>query len=191
MRTLIILGHPDKKSLCSALADNYEKGACEKGGELKRINLSELNFNPILRNSYKSNQNLESDLVEAQSLIKWANHIVIVYPIWWGSTPALLKGFLDRVFLPDFAFKHRKNSNGWDKLLTGKSARLIVTSNAPVWSLYLNYLNPGVHMMKKAVLEYCGISPVSVMSFGSIREASEKRIEGLLYKAFRAGLDDN
>lgn len=191
MRTLIILGHPDKKSLCAAIADNYEKGAMEKGGEVERINLSELSFNPNLKQGYRVPQNLEPDLLEAQRLIKWANHLVIVYPVWWGSTPAILKGFLDRTFLPGFAFKKRENSTGWDKLLSGKSARLIVTSNSPSWWLYLNYFHPGVNMMKKAVLEFCGVSPINVTSFDSLQEVSEKRIEGILYKSFRAGLDDN
>lgn len=191
MRTLIILGHPDKKSLCAAIADNYEKGATEKGGELVRINISDLNFNPNLRNGYRVIQPLESDLIEAQRLIKWANHIVIVFPVWWGSTPALLKGFLDRILLPGFAFKYREHSSAWDKLLAGKSARLFVTSDAPSWWLYLTYFHPAVNMMKKAVLEFCGISPVTVTSFDSIKDASEKRIEGILYKSFRAGLDDN
>lgn len=191
MRTLILLGHPDKKSLCAALADSYEKGAREKGGDVMRLNISDLSFNSNLRQGYKVIQNLEPDLIEAQRLIKWASHIVIVYPVWWGSVPAVLKGFIDRTFLPGFAFKYRENSPMWDKLLSGKSGRLIVTSDAPAWWLYLTYFHPSVNMMKKAVLEFCGVSPVTVMSFDSIKSASEKRIDGMLYKAFRAGLDDN
>ena len=191
MRTLIILGHPDKKSLCSTLADNYEKGAREKGGEVERINLHDLSFNSNLKNGYRIVQNLEPDLVEAQRLIRWAGHIVIIYPVWWGGVPAILKGFIDRTFLPGFAFKYREDSSNWDKLLAGKSARLIVTSDGPVWWLYLNYFHPAVNMMKKAVLEFCGVSPITVTSFDSIKDSSENRIEGLIYKAFRAGLDDN
>lgn len=191
MRTLIILGHPDKKSLCAALADNYEKGALEKGGDIARINLYDLSFNLNLKTGYRLTQNLEPDLQEAQRLIRWATHLVFIYPVWWGGMPAILKGFLDRTFLPGFAFKEREHSSGWDKLLAGKTARLIVTSDAPVWSLYLNYFHPAVNMMKKSVLEYCGVSPVNVTSFDSLKEASEKRIEGIIYKAFRAGLDDN
>ena len=191
MRTLIILGHPDKKSLCAAIADNYEKGAREKYGQVERINLHELNFNTNLKQGYKVVQTLEPDLIEAQRLLKWANHIVIIYPVWWGSVPALLKGFLDRTLLPGFAFKIRENSNGWDRLLSGKSARLFVTSDAPSWWLYLNYFHPAVNMMKKVVLEFCGVTPVTVMSFDSIKDASEKKIENILYKSFRAGLDDN
>ena len=191
MRTLIVLGHPDKQSFCASLADSYERGAKEKGGDVERINLIDLRFDPILRNGYRKIQNLESDLVEAQRLIKWANHIVFVYPIWWSAPPALLKGFIDRVFLPNFAFKYRENSTNWDKLLTGRSARLILTSDAPIAWLYLAYFHPALNMMKKATLEFCGVSPVSVTSFGSIKNANEKKREGLLYDAYRAGLNDN
>jgi NAD(P)H dehydrogenase (quinone) len=191
MKTLIILGHPDKKSLCSKIADEYEKGALEKGGEIKRINLSELSFNPNLKYGYRLVQNLEEDLVEAQHSIKWANHIVIIFPVWWSGPPAILKGFIDRIFLPGFAFKYREHSSLWDKLLSGRKARLIVTSDAPVWYLYLQYFHPAVNMMKKAVLEFCGISPVTVSSFGSIKNASSKRIEGILYESYRMGLNDN
>ncbi len=191
MRTLIILGHPDKNSFCAGLADAYEKGAQEKGGDVMRINLSDLRFDPILRNGYTRIQNLEPDLVEAQRHIKSANHIVFVFPVWWSSPPALMKGFIDRVFLPGFAFKYREHSSNWDKLLTGRSSRLIITSDAPVLWLYLAYFHPAVNMMKKAVLEFCGVSPVTVTSFGSIKNANEKKRESLLYSAYRAGLDDN
>lgn len=191
MRTLIILGHPDKKSFNESLATHYEKGAKEKGGDVVRLNLYDLNFNPNLRYGYRNTQPLEEDLIEAQRLLKWANHIVIIFPVWWGSVPALLKGFLDRTLLPGFAFKYREHSSQWDKLLNGKSARLIVTSDAPVWWLYLNYFHPAINMMKKSVLEFCGVSPVQVMSFGSLKNTNDKKREDLLYKAYRAGLDDN
>lgn len=191
MRTLIILGHPDKNSFTARLADAYEQGAKEKGGDVMRINLIDLKFDPILRNGYNRSQLLEADLVEAQRLIKWANHLVFIFPVWWSAPPALLKGFIDRVFLPGFAFKFRENSSGWDKLLTGRSSRMILTSDAPVAWLYLNYFHPAVNMMKKATLEFCGISPVSITSFGSIKNTDDKKRKILLDKSYREGLQDN
>jgi putative NADPH-quinone reductase len=191
MRTLIILGHPDKNSFCAHLADAYENGAKEKGGDVMRINLIDLKFDLILRNGYKRIQNLEPDLIEAQRLVKWANHLVFVFPVWWSSPPALMKGFIDRIFLPGFAFKYRENSSMWDKLLTGRSSRMIITSDAPVAWLYLAYFHPAVNMMKKAVLEFCGISPVSITSFGSIKSTNDKKRKILLDKAHREGLQDN
>lgn len=191
MRTLIILGHPDKKSFCGALADSYEKGAKEKGGDVQRINLSDLKFDPILHHGYNRLPALEPDLLEAQRLIKWSNHIVFIFPVWWSAPPALMKGFIDRVFLPGFAFKRREESAGWDRLLAGRSARIILTSNAPVLSLYLNYFHPAVNMMKKAILEFCGVSPVAVNSFGSMDNLNEKKRDKIIYQIYRLGLDDN
>ena len=191
MRTLIILGHPNKNSFCAHLADAYEKGAREKESDVIRINLIDLKFDPILRNGYTRIQTLEPDLVEAQRLIKWANHLVFVFPVWWSSPPALMKGFIDRVFLPGFAFKYRENSSMWDKLLLGRSSRMIITSDAPVFWLYLAYFHPAINMMKKAVLEFCGITPVSITSFGSIKNSDEKKRKILLDRAYREGLQDN
>lgn len=190
-RTLIVLGHPDKKSFCEALASEYEKGAREKNEDVNRINLYDLRFDPILWNGYRKSQTLEPDLVEAQRLIKWANHIVFIFPLWWSAPPALFKGFIDRVFLPGFAFKYREDSSQWDKLLKGRSARIIITSDAPSWWLYVMYFNPAIQMFKKATLEFCGIGPISTSNFGSIRNASEKKRKSILYQLYRMGLDDN
>lgn len=191
MRTLIILGHPDKNSFTSKLADAYENGAKEKGGDVMRLNLVELRFDPILRKGYKGPQTLEPDLVEAQRLLKWANHVVFVFPLWWSSPPALLKGFIERVFLPDFAFKWRENSANQDKLLTGRSSRLIMASDTTIVWPIISSFHPAVSMMKKATLEFCGIRPVSVTSFGSLKTANEKKREVILYDAYRVGLNDN
>lgn len=191
MRTLIILGHPDKKSFCGSLADSYEKGAREKGGEVARLNLIDLKFNPILFGEHHHIQTLEPDLVEAQKLIKWANQLVIIFPDWWSAPPALLKGFIDRVFLPGFAFKFREDSDQWARMLTDKKGRIIMTSDSPMTWPYFFSFHPAIHMMKKATLEFCGVSPVAVSCFGSMKNADEKKREGILYKVYRAGLDDN
>lgn len=190
MRTLIIVGHPDKSSFCARLADSYEKGALEKGGDVTRINLIDLRFDPILKSSDRP-QTLEADLIEVQRLIKWANHLVFVFPIWWASPPALLKGFIERVFMPGFAFKYRENNLSCDKLLTGRSSRMIVTSDDPIFWIYLNFFHPAINMVKKATLEFCGVGPVSVTSFCSLKEADEKKREILLDKSYREGLQDN
>lgn len=191
MRTLIILGHPDSKSLCFDIANSYEEGAIEKGAEVQRINLSDLSFNPNLKYGYRLKQNLEEDLVEAQKAIKWATHLVFVYPVWWGGVPALLKGFIDRVFLPGFAFKETDEVHEIERLLKNKTGRLIVTSGAPTYWLHLQYFHPAVNMMKKAVLEFCGVESIQILSFGSVKNVTDKKRESILYKAFRAGLNDH
>ena len=109
-RVLVILGHPATNSFCGALADSYSEGANAAGNEVQFISLGSLSFDPILHNGYNTIQELELDLVAAKEAITWAQHIVFVYPIWWGAMPALLKGFIDRIFLPGFAFKYREGS---------------------------------------------------------------------------------
>jgi putative NADPH-quinone reductase len=176
-KVLIILGHPDKTSLCSALAASYREGAQEAGAEIREIFLGDLQFDPVLRRGYKEIQELEPDLLTSQESIKWADHLVWVYPIWWGTMPALLKGFLDRTFLPGFAFKYRENSPWWDRYLTGRSARMIVTLDAPVFYDWLMYGAGGRRTMKNAVLKFCGIKPVGVTTFGSVKssDAAKRR----------------
>ncbi len=186
-KILIILGHPNRETFGGSLADSYHSGALKSGAEVKEINLADMSFDPILHLGYKEIQALEPDLVDAQESIKWAEHIVFVYPTWWGTMPALLKGFIDRTFLPGFGFKYRPNSPFWDKLLTGKSARLIITMDAPVWYNYWINGNAGPKAMKKATLEFCGIKPVKVTTIGSVRFLKPEQIANWLKRVEKLG----
>jgi NAD(P)H dehydrogenase (quinone) len=174
-KILIINGHPDKESLCSELAESYKRGADISGVVCKLVNLTDLDFNPVLKFGYRERTELEPDLVRVQQDISESDHLVIVYPNWWSTYPALLKGFIDRVFLPGFAFKYRDNSPMWDKLLKGKTARLIVTMDTPGWYYRLINRNAGHNAMKVGVLEFSGIKPVKITSFGPVKTSSEKK----------------
>ena len=182
-KILIINGHPDKESFCSALSEHYKIGADSSGADCKLINLTELNFSPVLKYGYRKRTELEPDLLEAQKFISAAEHLVFIYPTWWGTQPALLKGFIDRVFLPKFAFKYRDNSLLWDKLLKGKTARLIVTMDTPKWYYNIIYNRPGHNAMKKGLLEFCGIKPVKITTFSPIKKANESKLAKWLKKA--------
>ncbi|GBF49318.1 NADPH dehydrogenase [Leptospira ryugenii] len=168
-KILIINGHPDPESYNKALALAYEKGALATGAEVRSIHLHQLKFQVVLSYGYRKRTELEPDLQKAQDSILWANHIVWFYPVWWGSLPALLKGFIDRVFLPGFAFKKRENSLFWDKLLVGKSAHIISTMDQPTWYYWLVYRAPSHRAMKLLTLEFSGIRPVKITSIGPIR----------------------
>lgn len=122
-----------------------------------QIGSLDLDFNPILQNGYRLVTELEPDLVKIQQDILHADHLVFVYPNWWGTYPVLLKGFIDRVFLPGFAFKYRENSPFWDKLLKGKSARLIGTMDTPKWYYFFVNKSLGHNSMKKAILEFSSV----------------------------------
>ena len=186
-RILVVLGHPAKECFCSALADAYMNGARIAGNEVQLISLSTLSFDPILHNGYNSIQPLEPDLVSAKEAMKWAEHLVFVYPIWWGAMPALLKGFIDRVFLPGFAFKFRDGSAMWDRLLSDRSAHLLVTMDTPLWYYKIVYRMPGHNQMKRTILEFCGIKPVKVSSFGPVKNATLQKREKWLAKAHAFG----
>ncbi|MFD2033586.1 NAD(P)H-dependent oxidoreductase [Belliella marina] len=173
-KILIINGHPDGESFNYALSDAYKKGAAQSGAEIKEINIRELDFNPNLQFGYRKRTELEPDLLEAQDKLKWADHLVWVYPVWWGSVPAMLKGFLDRTLLPGFAFQKREKSLWWDKLFTGKTARIICTLDQPAWYYKLYYGNPSHNAMKKVTMNYIGVRKVRITSIGPIRLSKEE-----------------
>ncbi|MCB0389334.1 MAG: NAD(P)H-dependent oxidoreductase [Winogradskyella sp.] len=173
-KILIINGHPDKESFSFGLSEAYKKGAEKSNAEIKEINIRELTFNPNLEFGYRKRTELEPDLLDAQDKIKWADHIVWVYPVWWSSVPAIMKGFLDRILLPGFAFKKRENSLLSDKCLTGKSARIICTMDQPTWFYKLVYRSPSHNAMKKGTLHYIGIKKVRITAIGPIRLSTEE-----------------
>jgi putative NADPH-quinone reductase len=116
-RMLVILGHPSTDSFCGALSETYVQAAKDAGHDVRLLRLDALDFDPVLHHGYNTIQPLEPELLQAQADITWAEHLTFVYPIWWGGIPALMKGFLDRIFLPGFAFKYREGKAFPDKLL--------------------------------------------------------------------------
>lgn len=185
---LIILGHPDSGSFCGALADAYAHGAQAAGHQVERINIGSLRFDPVLHKGYAEIQALEPDLLDTQAAIARADHLVFVYPVWWGAPPSLLKGFFDRTFLPGFAFRFKEGSaTSWDRLLSKRSARLIVTMDTPPWYYRLVYRMPGHNQMKKTILEFCGVRPVSITEFGPIKSSSPEQRRKWLDRVSRLG----
>jgi NAD(P)H dehydrogenase (quinone) len=186
-KILIINGHPDSESFCWALTASYKKGAEAAGAEVFVLNIKDLVFNPNLQFCYRKRTELEPDLLMAQEKIKWAHHIVMVYPVWWGQVPGLMKGFLDRTFLPGFAFQKRENSVWWDKLLVGKTGRIISTLDQPAWYYWLIYRQPSTNAIKKLVFEFCGIKPVGTTTIGPIRLSKDGFRENWLKKVEKLG----
>ncbi len=186
-KILIINGHPDKESFCFALAESYKKGADAAGADCKLVHLIDLKFNPILTFGYRKISELEPDLVKMQAEISAADHLVWVYPNWWSTFPALLKGFIDRVFVPGFAFKYHEKSPFWDKLLTGKTARLIVTMDTPWWYYWLINRSAGYNAMRIGILEFSGIKPVKISVFSPVKSSDEAKRNKWLSEAEQLG----
>ncbi len=186
-KILIILGHPVKDTFSDQIFEHYRDGALSSGAEIRQIILRDLDFELNFREGYRGSQELEPALMQAQDDIRWAEHIVMIYPNWWSTFPALLKGFIDRTFLPGFAFKYHKGSLLWDKLLTGRSARLFVTMDTPKWYYRLVYRRPGHNAMKRGILEFCGIKPVRITTIGPLKTSSEHKRRKWLDKASKLG----
>jgi len=189
-KILIINGHPNKESFSFGIAESYKKGSQQNNNaEIKEIVVAELQFNPNLEFGYQKRTELEPDLLDAWEKIKWADHLVWVHPVWWGGLPAITKGFIDRLFLPGFAFQPRENSIFWDKLLKGKTAHIITTLDQPGWYYWLMTGKPSVNQLKKATLEFCGIKPVRVTYIGIIKTSNDDLRKKWLRKIEKLGIE--
>jgi 1,4-dihydroxy-2-naphthoate octaprenyltransferase len=188
MNVLIVLGHPRTASLCGALASVFAEGAREASVKLRQLDLAALDFNPDVRCASPRQQVLEDDLLNARDLILWAEHLVFVYPTWWGSTPALLKGFLERVLTEGFSFRTCEGGTGYQGLLNGRSAQLITTMDTPPLIHRFIYRQPGRNAMARATLGFCGVNPVRSLVFGSVKNASADQRQQWLARAKRQGL---
>lgn len=173
-KIFILMGNPDAEdTLSSELADVYAREARAAGHDVRRTNLGELSFDPILHKGYKVIQELEPDLKRVQEDMKWADHFVLIYPLWWAGMPALLKGLWDRMFIPGFAFRFHKNGLGWDKLMKGKTARVIILSqNWPIIErlLFGDFKNE----VGKALLGFAGYK-VRMTEIGHTEHMAEDR----------------
>ena len=173
MKIFVLLGHPDSSSFNGQIVDAYCTAARKKGHEVRVQKLGEMQFDPILWKGYKIVQDLEPDLKKAQENIVWCNKWVIVYPIWWGAVPALLKGFFDRTLYSGFAYKYHEKDPLWDKLLKGRSGKIITTCDAPKYWIRWMYGNSDLKSVKRATMQFCGISPVKVTRISRMKYLNE------------------
>src|SRR4051794_15364333 len=187
MKVLVILGHPRRNSLCGALAAAYAEGARDGGAAVRTLDVGEMTFEPDVTGISPRDQPLEDSVRAAMAAIAWADHLVLVYPTWWGTMPAVLKAFLDRVLLPGFAFADRDDGEGWERLLTGKSAHLLTTMDTPPWVYRWIYKAPGANALGRATLGFCGVDPVRITLFGPVKESTPARRAHWLEQARREG----
>lgn len=175
-RITIIDGHPDpdRTRYVHALADAYASGGEAAGHQVRRIEIAKLDF-PILRTAAEWRDNAPVDAIhKAQTDIRWADHLVILYPLWLGDVPALLKGFLEQILRPGFAID--EGSTGMSaQLLTGRSARIIVTMGmpAPIYRLFFH-----AHSLKsldRNLLRFVGLHPVRYSIIGSVEGRASSR----------------
>jgi NAD(P)H dehydrogenase (quinone) len=172
-KILVLLGHPDNESFNKLLADAYAESATKAGHEVKRVNIGDLKFDPILHEGYKVIQELEPDLKQLQEDIRWCDHFVIFYPSWWSTMPAMLKGLFDRMWLPGFAFKFHKSGMWWDGLLKGRTARVFVTSDShPIIARII--FGDTTNEIRKGILWFAGFK-AHVQKIGPLKNLTERR----------------
>ena len=175
-RITIIQGHPDARDghLLHALADAYAQAAEAAGHSVRRVEVARLEF-PLLRckADFEHGQPPPA-IAEAQAAIAWAQHLVFCYPLWLGSMPALLKGLLEQVFRPGFAFAYGPRGQV-TKHLAGRSARIVVTMGMPAVLYRWYYRAHGLKSFERNVLAFSGIGPIRSTLFGMVEQAGERR----------------
>ncbi|MEM8690939.1 MAG: NAD(P)H-dependent oxidoreductase [Pseudomonadota bacterium] len=183
----IWVAHPRAGSLCSGLADAYQAGAVAKGAQVRRMDLGDMRFEAEFEGYGKDTKPLTADLQEWQENIRWADHILIVHPYWWGSMPTKAKAVLDIALAPGFAYKYHKRGVAWDKLLAGKTGDAIITSDTPPLLDTLLYRKPGRRVIRNQVMKFCGIKPRHIRQLGSVKLASPAKIARWLTQAETMG----
>jgi putative NADPH-quinone reductase len=176
-RILIIQGHPDSTSdhFCHALARSYRDGAVVEGHEVRTIDVSRLDF-PVLRSKQEwESQPLPPSLATAQREIMWAEHLLVVFPLWLGDMPALLKAFFEQVARPGFARGAATDGGPGAQLLGGRSARIVVTMGMPAFVYRWYFGAHGVRSLERNILRFAGIAPVRRSLVGRVEGPASQR----------------
>ncbi len=183
-RITIIQGNPDAQGrhLGHALADEYAKGAEDGGHAVRRIEVAQMEF-PLLRTKEEFEHGaVPKSIEEAQEAIAWANHLVILYPLWLGTMPALLKAFFEQVFRPGFAFQYAEGRGLPKKRLTGKSARIVVTMAMPAFVYRWVFSAHSLKSLERNILRFAGIRPIRTSLIGMVEGQSDEQRAGWLDK---------
>lgn len=174
-RILLIQGHPDAVTphLCHTLAEAYAEGAQAAGHEVRWTDVARLDF-PLLRSQQAwEHGTLPATLQTAQDDIAWAEHLVLFFPLWLGDMPALLKGFLEQVARPSFAFSAEGNNPFGRKGLTGRSARVVVTMGMPALVYRWYFRAHSLKSLERNILGFVGIAPVNETLVGMVDKLGE------------------
>lgn len=173
-RIAIIQGHPDPAGnhFDHALADAYAVGAQSAGHAVQRVEIASLDF-PLLRTKDDWEKGPPVAAIrEAQDTIRWADHLVFIYPLWIGEMPALLKAFLEQILRPGFAVE---TGNMRRKLLKGRSARIVVTMGMPALLYRWYFRGRSVKSLAHTLAVFTGIGPIETSMIGLIESGTTRR----------------
>ena len=168
-RITIIDGHPDpdRGRFIHALSDSYGAGAEAAGHEVRRIDIANLHFGLISTRSDWETGSPPKDIADAQDVIAWADHMVILYPLWLGDVPALLKGFFEQALRPGFAFQPHKGSLP-EKRLAGRTAHIVVTMGMPALFYRFYFRAHSLRSLERNILRFVGIVPTERSIVGNV-----------------------
>ena len=172
-KILVIVGHVRPGTYCDALGDAYATGARAGGHDVTLVHTATLDFDPILRGAYEERQPLEADLVPIRDALFSADHIVIIFPLWLGTMPAILKGFLERILQLDL-FDAMKAGH-FVSPLKGKSARIIMTMGMPGFVYRWWFGAHALSVLKRNILGFLGAGPIRSTIHGSIESVSDEK----------------
>lgn len=184
MSTLVIDGHPDSQSLTAAIVQRYAAGH----GDAKVLALRDLDFDPHLHFGYRKRTTLEPDLIAAKRALHEADAIVVATPLWWGSVPAVLKGFFDRALLPQQEYRY--TPRGFPEgLLPATQGRLILLSDTPGLFAPLGGF-PAQKQIVRNTLKFCGVGSVRTTRMLGVKTAGDAKIARWLDTAEQLGAAD-
>ena len=186
-KVLVLDGHNDGQSFCGALAQEYAAGAKDAGHEVRLVQVSALEFDPVLRGGLHNPQPLEQDLIAVQDDLTWCDHVLVVHPLWWGSAPAKLKGLFDRILTSGYAYKFTEDSLLPIPLLGGRQAHVIVTSDTPDEYMFGVYKGAWFEILKNQILDLCGITAQHMQSISPIHSSTAEQRSAWLSDAYEAG----
>ncbi len=186
-RILLLTGHPRAASLCAGLAERYAAGARAAGHEVRLRSLAEIPADLAVPDYQGAACLLPAWVTDLQADLTWCEHWVIVAPMWWGGLPAGLEAIFDRVLLPGFAFRYHREGMGWDRLLAGRSARVILTMDTPPFVLRWLWGRPILRRLKTQVLGFCGVTPVRFTTLGVVRKSTPEKRAAWLAEAEALG----
>jgi putative NADPH-quinone reductase len=169
----IVVGHPAHDSYCEALGEAYRRGAESAGHQAQLFVLERMRFDAVLREGYRREQPLEPDLVAAREAFGTCDHLVLIFPLWCGDMPAIMKGFIERILQPDLLAIQASHGKASWKIFKGKSARVIMTMGMPGWFYRWYYGAHALKLVKRNILHFIGISPVHTTIHGMIEAVSD------------------
>ena len=182
MKHLIIYTHPNPKSFCHAILDTVVSTLIERGDDVVVTDLYEKGFSPILAASdfiAFGKGEIPADILKEQEQVSWADNLIFIYPTWWFNRPAMLQGWIDRVFSRGFAFNAH---DGFEALLSGKTCNLFVTYGGAEKDIAaaLGSVDSAMSGMTIGTLALVGIDPIKPCYFFEVPTVTDEQRHSML-----------